>query len=86
MVPAVTAAHAVPFRMMDVMAAFAYVQPLVASMGMSTGAPLASLPLTLMSPRLVMSFGGGGTENVQVVAMPTSVRSVVANSSVLVTG
>ena len=44
--------------------------------------------LTVMFPRVVVpSFvGGGGTENVQVFAIPTSVRSTAANSAVLVTG
>ena len=46
------------------------------------------LLLTAMSSRLVVpSFvGGGGMENVQVVATPTSVCSTATNSAALVTG
>ena len=46
------------------------------------------LLVTEMSSRLVVpSFvGGGGIENVQVVATPTSVWSTAMNSAALVTG
>ena len=69
------------------MVASAYVQPLLASNGSSLTVP-PTTALTVMFARVVVpSFvGGGGTENVQVFAIPTSVRSTAANSAVLVTG
>ena len=49
--------------------------------------PFAAVALTLMSARLVVpSFVGGvGTTNMQVLVIPTTACSAVANSSLLAT-